>query len=334
MSVPVTVATLTALLVRRGVLRTDAPPPPHSPSDRPWFIGFVLGASGWLAGIFGLVFIGMFFRPDETLHYTVSALLLLGAAYGLYVLDRENAFFDQLALALSIAGQIMAGIAIYEIVDSHTVTAGLLALLQVGLVLLMPNRLARVISALFACLAWALAFRLGLWTDDLWAAADTKSLRIAPAIFSWLVIWIPFIALTWFLIAREAEWMASSRRHIVRPALTGLLIALSLGTLISEPAEGLLLWSATSQKTNWLVLWPLLSVGAAMFAALCALQLRNHALLGVAIAGSLLHVMHFYILLGTSLLVKSAIMIAVGLLMFAVGTTLRRRPRPAAEVAS
>jgi uncharacterized membrane protein len=334
MSTPMTIATLTAALVRRGVLRPDAPPPPGSPSDRPWFIGFVLGVSGWLAGIFGIIFIGMFFRPHDTLQFTVSAVLLLAAAYGLYVLDRENAFVDQLALALSIAGQIMAVIAIEDIVDSKTVTAAMLAFLQLGLVLAMPNRLARVISALFACLAWALAFRLGLWSDDLWAAADTKALRVVPAIISWLVIWVPLMALTWMLVVREAEWMASSMRHILRPALTGLLIALSLGTLMSQPTDALFLWSDTGQKTNWLVLWPLLSVGAAMLAALCALQLRNHALLGVAIAGALLHVLHFYFLLGTSLLVKSCIMIAIGLLLFTAGTTLRRRPQSAAEVAS
>ena len=32
---------------------------------RPWYIGLLLGASGWLAGGFLLVFVAMLFHPDS-----------------------------------------------------------------------------------------------------------------------------------------------------------------------------------------------------------------------------------------------------------------------------
>ena len=63
---------------------------------------------------------------------------------------------------------------------------------------------------------------------------------------------------------------------------------------------------------NWLVVWPLLAVAAALFAGLCAFRLRHRALIGVAIAGALLHLIQFYYLLGVSLVVKSYIMLALG----------------------
>jgi hypothetical protein len=330
----ITVESLTAALVRRGVLRADAAPPPApAATERPWFIGFVLGVSGWLAGIFGIIFVGMIFRPDSTPEFFVWAVLLLAAAYGLYLADRENAFLDQLALAVSIAGQIMAVVAIENVVDNKSITVGVLGLLQLGLLFAIPNRLARVIAALFACLSFAFAFRLGLGGEDFGFDAPAQSMRLLPGAIAWIVIWVPLMALAWLLISRESEWMASSMRRIVRPALTGLLIALSLGTLISQPAEGLLVYSGET-KNHWLALWPLLSVGAALFAAMCALRLRSHALLGVAIAGSLLHVLHFYFVLSVSLLAKSGIMIGVGVLLFAAGMALRGRTTPEPEIAS
>ncbi len=323
-----TLENLTTELVRRGVLPADAAPPPQAaPAERPWFIGFVLGVSGWLAGIFGIVFVGLIFRPDSTPEFAFISLVLLGAAYGLYVIDSENAFLDQLALALSIAGQIMAVVAIENIVDSKGLTSGLIALLQLGLLFAIPNRLARVIAALFACLAFALAFRLGLSGNAFWTP------QVLPGAIAWLVVWFPLMALAWRLIAHEAAWMASHMRPIVRPALTGLLIALSLGTLISQPMEAFLVVSRENGN-NWLALWPLLSVGAALFAGVCALRLRSHALFGVAILGALLHVMNFYYVLGISLLAKSCIMIGVGVVLFAAGMALRGRAPPEREVAA
>jgi hypothetical protein len=329
MSAPVTFESLTAALARRGVLSADAtPPPPATATDRPWFIGLVLGVSGWLAGIVGILFIGMIFRPDSTPEFILTAVLLLAGAYGLYLADRENAFLDQLALAVSIAGQVMAVVAIENIVDNKSLTVGILGLLQIGLLFAVPNRLARVIAALFACLAFAFAFRLGLEGDNF-----GLEIRPVPGAVSWLVVWVPLMALTWLLIVREAHWMASSMRRIARPAVTGFLIALSLGTLISAPFEGAIVFSGES-RNSWLALWPLLAVGAALFAAVCALRLRSHALLGVAIAGALLHVLNFYFALSVSLLVKSCIMIVVGLMLFAAGMALRGRATPHAPVVS
>jgi len=319
---------LTSALVSRGILSQEAPPLPTGPGARPWFIGFVLGASGWFAGLCAMIVVGVFFRPDSAGEFAVAAVVLLGCAYGLYAVDRESAFFDQLALALCIAGQLALFLAVAQAADSEALTCGIVAILQVGLVIAMPNRLARVLSTLFACIAWTLALRLGWWDASLFSGSE-RALRLVPALLAWVLIWGPLMVLTYLLIAREVDWMASGARKIVRPVLTGLLLALTFGTFASEPFDAFDPWPTNAGTyTNWLVMWPLLAIGASMFAGYCALRLRNPALVGVAIAGSLLHVMQFYFLLGTTLLVKSWIMAALGILFFLTGQALLRAKVP------
>jgi len=56
----------------------------------------------------------------------------------------------------------------------------------------------------------------------------------------------------------------------------------------------------------------MLSAGAALGAVAAAFALRSRALMGACILAVLLHISHFYYVLGTSLLLKSLLMIALG----------------------
>lgn len=329
MSDSVTAHTLTETLIQRGVIdRASAPAPTIEGNDRPWFVGMLLGVAGWLAGIFVLVFIGALFEPSGASAYAMFAIVLLPAAFGLYAADRHNAFFDQLALALSIAGQIAATAAIADASDSAAGTAGAVAVMQCFLVILMPNRLARSIAMFFACIAWALAIRFAWWGEGNWSALRAH-VRLAPALIGWFVIWTPIAALAFAAIAGEAKWMAREGRPIVRPALSGLLLTLTFGTFASVPFEAFsLFWGADLEpRTNWLVLWPLLNAAAALAAGYGAFRLRSMALLGVAIAAALLHVVQFYYLLGTTLVIKSVIMLIVGVVLLGSGGALLHWPR-------
>ncbi|HKZ73865.1 MAG TPA: DUF4401 domain-containing protein [Steroidobacteraceae bacterium] len=315
-----------------GLVRSwrEGPAPEAAAPDRPWYIGTVLGISGWLAGLFALGFVWMLFSPSGIGEISLVALILLAAAFGLYAVDRESAFFDQLALALSIAGQVAFVAAATELTKSLAGIAALVAVMQCVLVLAMPNRLARLLATFFACVAWALAIRFAWWGETF--NADRGSVALGPALAGWAVIWIPVMAIAFALANTEAKWTARLR-PLLGPVLSGLLLALALGTLVSEPIETLVLWgSETTGRTNWLVIWPLLAVGAALLAVVAAFLVRRHALLGVAIAGALLHVMHFYYLLGASLLVKSCIMLGVGVVLLAGSMLLAPRTPRAGEV--
>jgi hypothetical protein len=196
------------------------------------------------------------------------------------------------------------------------------------LVRVMPNRLARSIAAFFACIAWALAVRFAWWGEGNWSGSP-RAVAIGPAFAGWFVIWIPILAIVFAAIAGEAKWMATNSRHIVRPALAGALLALTFGTLASVPLDAFeITWSPSSKPhANWLVLWPLLNVAAALVAGAGAFRLRSRALLGAAIVAALLHVVQFYYLIGTTLVVKSAIMLIMGALLLGSGILWRRRTR-------
>jgi uncharacterized membrane protein len=83
----------------------------------------------------------------------------------------------------------------------------------------------------------------------------------------------------------------------------------------------------TEIPPNALALWPLLGVFGALFAGLCAFRLRHRPLIGMAIAGALLHVVHFYYLLGVSLVAKSVLMLVLGVILLVSARALAARAR-------
>jgi hypothetical protein len=305
-------------MARRGLIPEDAPPLPFGTEGRPWFVSLLLGAAGWLASLFSLAFAVLLFGPDGPVGATILGGIMLGAGYGLYASDRGDAFFEQLALALTLAGQLALLYAVGEGTDSVVAVAGFAAALSGALVFALPNHFARSLAALFACVAWGLFIRLGWWGGD-WIDSTGGAVPLLPALLGWFLVWSPVAVAVRTLVAREARWMATDARRVARPALTGLLLALALGTWTSEPFAALPFRPDPGEvPVNWLTLWPLLGVAAALFAAVCAFRLRHRALVGVAIAGALLHTVHFYHLLGIGLVAKSILMLVLGGVLLAV----------------
>jgi hypothetical protein len=311
MSESISAAALKDELVRRRLIERDAGDVPAVTHDRPWFISIVLGASGWLAGVFVLIFVATLFKPDSAGGIALAGLVLLSAAFGLYAADRNSEFFDQLALALSIAGQLAMVSAIYDATDSATATAALTCAMQVVLLFVMTNPLAKVLAVFFACCAWALTVRFGWWGES--SYNTVRHVTLMPALTGWFVVWLPIVGAIHALVKTEASWMAGAAQPIARAALIGLLVSLALATWLSEPFGSLMFWDEQRQ-INWMALWPLLGAMGALLGAVYAFRIRNRVLIGVAAVGALLHVGQFYYLLGVSLLIKSCIMLAVGVL--------------------
>jgi uncharacterized membrane protein len=322
MKQPISASQLRDELVRRrllGASSTAALPPPVG---RPWFISILLGTSAWLASLFALGFIWMLFTPRTAGAYAVCGLILLAATFGLYAADRAGAFFGQLALTLSIAGQLAMVFAAHEATHSATITAVFTAALQLLLLFVMPNRLAKLIAAFFACCAWAMVVRLGWWGEK--GFITMQDVAPGQALIGWFVVWLPVVAAVHALLMNEHRWMASGLQQTARAALTGLLLGLATATWLSAPLSTLVLWG-DQPRSNWLVLWPLLGVLAALIAAIYAFRLRHRALIGVAILGALQYVGQFYYLLGTTLLIKSCIMLAIGVLALLAAFALKRQ---------
>lgn len=290
--------------------------------DRPWYIGLLLGTAGWFAGIFVLGFVFMLFQPKSEAAAFVAAPILLGAAWTLFKVDRDGIFLSQLALALSIAGQVVAVIGLGEMFSRNHGEIARIAVvalvLQLALVVIMPNRLHRTMSALFATLAWGVAVRYGLW-DSAGTPAAMKPHPEGLALLGWAVVWLPVAGVLFVIVRREAQWMARGWQDIARPLAAGLIIGLALGTLVSQPFETFSMRAAHGDA-----MWPFLSAAAALGALAAAYALGTRGLTALCIFAAAAHLSHFYYAMGTSLLVKSLALIVAGAILLWTSRSLRR----------
>ena len=307
---------------------------PSDAANRPWYISLLLGAAGWIAGIFLLIFVFMLFKPEAAGPALFVGLVLLAAAWGLFKVDRDGAFVSQLALALSVAGQfaVLYGIGDTFFKGPREIAGVALAalLLQVALIVAMPNRLHRTMSALFACMAWALLVRYGLWDQPEWGRTrDTPVAHsLGLALLGWAIAWLPVGGVLYILTHREPAWMAQGRQAIVRPAIVGLIVGLAVATLLSQPFDSFRWGGRMDVQQGWLAIWPLLSALAALGALAAAFALGNRGLTAVCVVAALAHVSHFYYAMGASLLIKSATMIVLGALLLGAAHHLGRKASP------
>ena len=332
MSAPDRLETFVDQLRGRGVIAADAVPLPEQSAHRPWFVALMLGIAGWVAGILLLGFIGVALDTNSKATIFVVGLVLLASAWALYYTDRNAVFLDQLALALSIAGQCAVAVAVLGDVRSNFVIAAALFALQLAVLVVMPNRTARTLAALFATMAWVCAVRFALRAghgDDFFFddGQDRARFGDGSVAIAWLITWLPMLLLTAWLIRQEVDWMASRLRAFARPILIGTLLGLAVGGVVTEPFVALAFGiDSVGIGYRWQAIFPLLSIALALYAAWCAFQLRSAGLSGFAVVAALAHLGRFYYLYGTSLLWKSVIMLCLGALLLGVGELLRRRP--------
>ena len=320
-------AGLAAALAERGhaLAPADAPPAAAMP-ERPWFVSLLLGFAGWLAGAFGLGFLALAVSPGESAWLPIGVALLL-AAWGVFrAVDESNFFGAQFGLVLSIAGQfcVVGGLAmtVFQHDDRLGALAFAAAALQLALVFFVPNRLHRMLCTLFACAAWAFGLRFGLWDGN----AQHRYLHAQPIVafgvplLAWTAAWLPPALLLKHALRTEPRWMAAGHQALVRPACTGLVVALAWATLVSDPLDALR-WSVDHTGAD--ALWPWLSLLSASGALLAAFAMRSPGLMGVCIVGGLLHVVEFYNALAIPLLAKSLTRLAMGGLALALARRLK-----------
>lgn len=289
-------------------------------TERPWYIGLLLGTAGWFAGLFLLIFVGAIFKPDTGPSALFTGVVLFAAAFALYRVDREGTFVSQLALAISIAGQFMMLYGLHETFFKHSQGIAGIAFtglaMQLALVILMPNSLHRAMSTLFACVAWAAFVRFTLWDQPLWGRtsdAVPRGASLPMALAGWAAVWVTIGAALYWLVQNEPKWMAAGREALARPVTTGLILGLAYATLVSQPFDSILFFREMGAKSGWLAIWPLLSAVAALGALTAAFALGRRGLMAICILAALLHMSHFYYAMGTTLLVKAMIMMAMGI---------------------
>lgn len=322
----------------RGVVAPDAPLPADLEEPRPWFLALLQAVAGWLAGLFMLAFLGMLFRPDGNGAILTLGIALLVAAWLLYYADRRAVFLDQLALAISVAGQLAVGWVIFSTLEQELPTCVGLLVLQAGIFFIMPNKMARTLATLFACVAWVFTVRFllrpGAGEQNFFDGEGAVQFPLFGAWsvpLGWIATWAPVVLALWWLVKSEGRWMTNYLRPYARPALAGLLLGASLAAIWTEPFTYLVMGDDDlGLRFSLWALFPLLSIAVAMFAAFQSYRVQSFGLLGIAILAALVHLARFYHLYGTTLLWKSGIMIVTGALLLAASVLLDRRAREAA----
>jgi Domain of unknown function (DUF4401) len=321
-----TVAELYSALATRGLVSESQTPltePDSEANVPPWYVQVLIGFSAWLAGLLLLAFVVVELREVLIRDSSWTILIVIGvcaciASVALYAtLGARSQFAGQFALAVSFAGQLAIAGGLGESEGPRTAFWGML-FVEITLVFVMRNRLHRFLSSLGAVIAWALAMHQAIFGDLPWTAAyepAPRGFRLIVSLVLWLLVWAPVAFAAIWLLRREAWWMARGRETVLRPVTHGLIAALSIAPVALHPS---VLWfelgfhSTRDVEAGWVALWPLLAALLALLALALAFALRNRPLMGLAILFGLVEVSCFYYTLGTTLLIKSIVMLLLG----------------------
>lgn len=292
--------------------------------ERPLAISLLLGISGWVAGGFLLLFVVLLFHPDTAGQAAFAGLIMLGAAWGLFKVDGEGSqvFVSQFAMTLSVAGQCLALYAMAKDLHSLAQISGAALVLQVALLLVMPNGPHRTLSTLFALIAWAMTVRFGLFGGPSYASGDTTRYipSLPAALAAWVLAWGPVVAMLWWCLRQRKAWAPA-----LSAVIAGLIGGLAFATLASYPFEASRWFGNDQRSMGGLAMWPVLSAVGALCALMASFELRSRGLMAMCLIAALLHVGHFYYALGVSLLAKSLLMLVVGAACLAAAHALRTK---------
>lgn len=181
---------------------------PASSSDTPWYLAALVGVSAWIAALLLFGFFAALFNELWRNGGTALVLGVLCCAGALVLLRvaRGGEFLGQGAIALSLAGQILIGVALHDLVDDSLAWCGL------GAVALVLYALGATPMHRFLCGAVFAAALVGL-------CADLDD--------SWLLLPLPLLA--WLA---GALWWRGERQDALAPQLSPLAWALSLAALL------------------------------------------------------------------------------------------------------
>jgi hypothetical protein len=332
-----------------ALVQGDAPAPGE---DRaPWFVRVMLGFAGWLGALFLLLFVGIGMASlikNAAACVAVGALVCGGA--GWLLRSWRGDFASQFGFAFSLAGQGLLALGIAGLVGERKLTsiAGLLALQQAALFILVPSFSHRIWCAWSA--SYAAVFALGnaglhafgpaaitaaflfVWLRE-FEHAPTATLRRAAgyglALTALTVtvmhgaLWHAFVSL---VIGRSGAygqtmaWAGAASSALVLIAAVVMLLRREGLALGSGPGKialtAAIVVGAASLKAPGL--------GPAVSILVVGYANGNRVLAGAGIAALVGYLGHYYYAMQTTLLEKSALLAATGIALLIARVALRR----------
>ncbi|MFO1303732.1 MAG: DUF4401 domain-containing protein [Burkholderiales bacterium] len=335
---------LWARLVNAGLASGAAPAPSSAPS--PWFVQALVAVGAWVASLFILVFLGglvagILRGSDASI--AVGAILCILCAVAARVVS-GNLFVEQIVTATALAGQALLG---YGLLESHwrSPTHWLaFAAVEVLVVAAIPVHVHRALATIAA--AYAMRFALvnagiGVLFPPMVAASLAAAWRAAGRKIEADALWRPVIAglaLAGLLVvpavlldafvwrARDPATGNAVLSWLATIALAAVLLAIvvrilrTTGASLRSRAATLAL--ATSAAVA-LAARPVPGIVVALAVLLIAHAEGRRALMGLALAGLLGALVQHYYALDTTLLAKSAALLATGVVLLLAGFALR-----------
>lgn len=192
--------TLWQKLTQANVVTGDMPKSTNR--STPWYTAIFFAITGWLGAAFllGHLWIVLYIAFESFPVALFSSLVMLGCAYFM-LRHSHNLFVEHLALAISLAGQLLLAWSWYELTQLQMFWFGL-AIFQLALAFIMPNVLHRLCSTVMAFAA----------------LASCLTLIGMPSLLVGLLI----VPMSWLCIN---ELRLMSLTHRVRGVVTGVVIA-------------------------------------------------------------------------------------------------------------
>lgn len=313
----------------------------------PWYVRVLQGFTGQFAAIFLLLFVFSVFKDfvkQEEVAF-VLGLLLIGAAYTVFR-QLSSAFAGQFGLMLSFTGHALCLFAVHRSLDNSS-TWLMIAIIEAVLVWLIPHFLHRFFSCYAAVSALVIAsIKLPiLWLMPsltmiavilLWlheAKWLTQSARFRPITYAFTFVAIQMhstFSLGYAAVFQAAEGRGLSAQTWLIPVNEVLLGAMLVLTIVKLLARyqiavvskqglaaiiaGAMLALMSLKATGLAIAWILILLG---FSA------GNRVLLGLGFFAFWSYLGRYYYFLDISLLDKSYVLMATGILMLLMRQALK-----------
>lgn len=336
-----TPAELWSKLAAAGLAAGDMPAVEEART--PWYVRVMLGASGVIAAVFLLAFVGagLSFVLESAVASVAAGLLLIAGAYGLFTMGPRNDFVVMFGLAVSLAGQALLAFGVFTLFEGRyrePLPFAVLAIVEAALALVIPNFINRVATAYAATLAFTYACVVaGAWylpagvVGAAVAAVWLSEVRlakmhsiVAPVGYG---LTLAFMQLEsaglfghWIGVASGSREMVGVSPWIGETLVASALVA-AVWVLIRRAG-----WKPASPRTL-LALGVALALGATSFKApgiagglmivVLGFANGNRVLAGLGIAALLFYVSAYYYLLEETLLFKSGVLLATGIVLLA-----------------
>ena len=349
MSLPISEkrASLWKELVSQGFVSGDEPS--YDNLESPWYVRLLIGFSGWFAALFMLGFIGTAFEFvfNNKVAGMIVGCIMIFLAYLMLVKKSDSDFSSQFALAVSFAGQILLVFSLdlfqwFSPRDAFNWV--MIGMLQAALAWFMPSSIHRIWSAFAAVIALSIALTIWhiyfiqtafimtmvaiVWINEFkWIDYQQKLKPIGYGL-TLAALYQASTGIYYIMFWSTSRYKESLVQPWVGELLTGLVILYVVLQLLIRQNIEIPSRTANAALIGALVLifasFEMFGITVGIMIILLGYANGNRILTGLGIASLLYYISAYYYTLQTTLLIKSQLLLTIGILLLLASWLMRR----------